>query len=201
MPVDTRVISLVLVLLASCAAGPQRSVPQEPSAGAPPPSKRIPGADQVPSEPRPLVPDFVLDSATGDAFVLGEQRGRWVVLHLYPGADTPDCACDATVFTEHLWRFGGLDASIACITGETPERARRFAKKYGLKIPLLSDPECAVVRLLGAFDEGSADPIVRTTIIVDPQGRAAARWNGVTDPAHVEQILERLAVLQGAPGQ
>lgn len=201
MPSRTRVIPLVLVLLASCAAGPQSPVQHEPGAGAPLPSEEVPGADQRRPELRPQVPDFVLPSATGDVFALGEQRGRWVVLHLYPRADTPDCACDATVFTEHLWRFGGLDASIACITGETEERARRFAKKYGLSIPLLSDPDCTVVRLLGAFDDRSADPIVRTTMIVDPEGRAAARWDGVTDPAHVEEILERLALLQGVSGQ
>ncbi len=147
-------------------------------------------------------PAVVMPDVSGAAFALGEKRGQWVVLHLYPRSDTPDCACDATAFTEHLWRFGSLATEVVCVTSETAEEAARFAKKYGLTVTLLPDPLCTVAKAVGAFDAASADPVVRTTLVITPDGNIAARWDRVTDPEHIEDVLRVLEGLgQREPGQ
>lgn len=148
---------------------------------------------------RERAPLFVLFDQDGFPFPLAEQQGRWLVLHFYPDSDTPDCACDATAFTGHLWRFNDLSAEVACVTRASRDRTLLFAKKYALKSPLLSDMDLAVATQYGAVDElasTASDPLVRTTLIIDPEGRIAARWDDVKSDEHVETILETLAELR-----
>lgn len=150
---------------------------------------------------REPAPDFVLFDQHGFPFPLAEQQGSWLVLHFYPESDTPDCACDATAFTGHLWRFNELSAHVACVTSAPRDRTVLFAKKYGLQSPLLSDMDLAVASQYGAVSQAAgsrADPLVRTTFVLDPEGRIAARWDDVNSDEHVETILETLAALGAA---
>lgn len=133
--------------------------------------------------------------ATGAPFAPAERFGEWVVLHLYPRGDTQDCACDATAFTDHLWRFGSLSTEVVCVTSEGPEEAARFAKKYGLAVRPLPDPLCSGAKSVGALDGARLDPVIRTTLVIDPSGRVAARWDGVADPEHIEEVLRALELL------
>ena len=143
---------------------------------------------------REPAPDFVLFDQEGFPFPLAEQEGSWLVLHFFPESDTPDCACDATAFTGHLWRFNDLDAEVACVTSASRDRTLRYAKKYGLQSPLLSDVDLAVARAYGAVS--AAGELVRTTVLLDPELRIAARWDDVKSNEHVEAILETLAVVR-----
>ncbi|MEM7516445.1 MAG: peroxiredoxin, partial [Planctomycetota bacterium] len=159
------------------------------------------GGESEASVPSPVLarrepaPEFVLYDQEGFPYPIAESRGRWVVLHFYPESDTPDCACDATAFTGHLWRFNGLEAEVACVTSSPEGRTLRYAKKYGLSFPLLSDPDLAVTSLYGAARDGS---IVRTTLLIDPEGRIAARWDDVKSNEHVETLLDALRELRGS---
>ncbi|QDV06393.1 Putative peroxiredoxin bcp [Planctomycetes bacterium Poly30] len=138
--------------------------------------------------------DFVLFDQEGFPFPLAEQEGSWLVLHFFPESDTPDCACDATAFTGHLWRFNDMDAEVACVTSAPRDRTLRYAKKYGLQSPLLSDVDLAVASAYGAVS--ASGELVRTTFLLDPELRIAARWDDVKSNEHVEDILETLAVVR-----
>ncbi len=170
-------------------------------------SDGVSGAEPAPVLPIPSpilalrepAPDFVLFDQDGFPFPLAEQQGRWLVLHFYPESDTPDCACDATAFTGQLWRFNELSARVACVTSASRDRTVLFAKKYGLQSPLLSDVDLAVASLYDAVDKlgaSSSDPLVRTTLIIDPEGRIAARWDDVKSDEHIETLLVTLADLR-----
>jgi peroxiredoxin Q/BCP len=139
-------------------------------------------------------PDFILFDQEGFPFPLADQAGNWLVLHFFPESDTPDCACDATAFTGHLWRFNDMDAEVACVTSASPERTLRYAKKYGLQSPLLSDMNLAVATDYAAVS--SSGELVRTTLLLDPELRIAARWDDVKSNEHVEAILETLYVIR-----
>ncbi len=152
---------------------------------------------------RVMAPDFVLFDQEGFPFPLVESRDKWLVLHFFPESDTPDCACDATAFTGHLWRFNDMSAEVACVTSATRDRTLLYAKKYGLRSPLLSDADLAVAAQYGALREGatvegphSPDALVRTTAIIDPEGRIAARWDDVKSNEHVEDLLATLRILR-----
>ena len=192
----------ILVILASCTTGPRgrdvRGAPplvDSPVAvpgGTSADYGRAEGRGLLPARSRADAPEFVLETSNGDLYALAEQRGRWVVVHLFPRVDTPDCACDMTAFTDHLWRFGRLEVEVVGITSLPRERAARYAKKYAITAPILCDKDLAVTRALGAFDPGRVDPVVRTTVLVDPEGRVARRWDDVGDPDHIESVLRAL---------
>ena len=214
MKCDLAALVLFTGLMAGCAAEPRSkrtAAPPSlnpPAQPAPPSSKVAPDWTSTP-ENRPaagaaaestsgLVRDFVLpDVVSGVPFALSERRGRWQVLHFFPRADTPDCACDATAFTEHLWLFGTLGVDIACITSATETQAARYAHKYGLQAPLLPDPQLEITRQFGAFDPSRADPIVRTSVILGPDGRVRHRFDDVQGDDHVDELLRTLAELNG----
>lgn len=192
---------LVLTTFASCAAGPRGD---ETRAGPPlvehgvlaDGGSRTDRGGLIPVSDRRAAPEFVLRAADGASYAMAERRGSWVVVHLFPRVDTPDCACDMTAFTDHLWRFGSLDVEVVGITALSRERAARYVKKYGITAPILCDTDYAVARACGAFDPARTDPVVRTTLLVDPGGRIARRWDDVSDPDHIESILD---VLDHAP--
>lgn len=181
--------ALALTACSSPSTGRDDSSPAAETAGPPAPVVVSPVLDE-----RVPATEFVLFDQDGFPFPLAEQEGKWVVLHFFPESDTPDCACDATAFTGHLWRFNDLDAEVACVTSASKERTLRYAKKYGLQSPLLSDMDLAVAKQYGAVS--ATDQLVRTTVLLDPQLRIAARWDDVKSNEHVETILETLRALR-----
>ena len=198
---------LCAAALLGCSSTPSSDTGNFPNAGEEGAAGQEPGAILPMASPimaiRERAPDFVLFDQEGFPFPLAEQQGRWLVLHFYPESDTPDCACDATAFTGHLWRFNDLSARVACVTSAPRDRTVLFAKKYGLQSPLLSDMDLAVATQYGAVDTlagSSSDPLVRTTLILDPEGRIAARWDDVNSDEHVETLLETLRDLRANEG-
>ena len=76
----------------------------------------------------------------------------------------------------------------------------RFRDKYDLKIPLLSDEECAVCREYGVWVEKSMYGrkymgIERATFLIDGTGNVARIWPKVKVPGHAEEVLEAVRAL------
>lgn len=200
-------MTFVALALAACSSTPEGGDSAAAAATADAGAGATVMADGVRSpimSERTPAPEFVLFDQDSFPFPLAESRGKWVVLHFYPESDTPDCACDATAFTGHLWRFNDLDAEVACITSSPGDRTLLFAKKYGLQSPLLSDVDLQVARQYGAVRGPhvgpeallTADALVRTTVLLDPALRIAARWDSVKSNEHVESILATLRELR-----
>ncbi len=146
-------------------------------------------------------PAFTLPNALGRDVSLDDYRGRWVVIYFYPADDTPGCVCQATEFTELLGEFRRLDADVLGISPDTPASHRRFARKYGLEITLLSDPEHRAMSRYGAWTEvrygqDTTGRVIRSTVIVDPDGVVRDHWPSVVPRGHAERVQQRLGQLQ-----
>ncbi|MDH3591415.1 MAG: peroxiredoxin [Planctomycetota bacterium] len=146
-------------------------------------------------------PDFVLLNAQGKAEKLTDYKGKWLVVYFYPKDDTPGCVCEATEFTDLLWRFHRLDSSIIGISPDSPESHVKFTKKYGLQIKLLSDPKKQAMRRYGAWVETQvADTlqgrVVRSTFLIDPDGKIAYHWPEVIPEGHANRVRARLVKMQ-----
>jgi thioredoxin-dependent peroxiredoxin len=148
-------------------------------------------------------PAFVLKDEDGQTVRLTGYKGRWLVLYFYPKADTPGCTTEACEFSERFPKFEGLLAAVIGISPDEPPALRKFSDKHKLRIRLLSDPSHATLEAYGAWGEKNmygkkVTGVLRSTVIVDPQGRIAHRWTNVRAAGHAEAVRAKLAELVAA---
>lgn len=148
-----------------------------------------------------VAPGFTLMDQDETEISLDDFKGSWVVLYFYPKDDTPGCTTEACEFTEGIRDFKGLNAVVLGCSPDPPEKHRKFIAKYGLGVRLLSDPDHAVMEAYGAWGEkhmyGKVTVgVIRSTVIIDPDGRVAHRWKRVKAKGHAEKVRERLEAIQ-----
>jgi thioredoxin-dependent peroxiredoxin len=137
----------------------------------------------------------------GKIVKLDEYKGRWLVLYFYPNDDTPGCTTEACDFTNGLTDFEKLDAVILGCSPNSEESHRKFIAKYKLKVRLLSDPSHAVMERYGAWGEKvlygkKSIGVIRSTALIDPEGKVAHHWTRVKSAGHADQVREKLEELQ-----
>ncbi len=143
-------------------------------------------------------PTFTLPNQEGKKVKLADQAGRWTVLYFYPKDDTPGCTKEACQFTEGIKDFGKLDADVWGVSPDDPEKHQKFIDKYKLKVNLLSDPEKTVMQKYGAFGTKKmygkeVEGVIRSTFLIDPQGKIAHVWPTVRADGHAAKVKEKLA--------
>lgn len=147
-------------------------------------------------------PSFCARDADGEERCLDDYRGKWVVLYAYPKDMTSGCTVEAVEFTERKGDFAKMGAEIIGVSADPPERHQRFREKNDLGITLLSDPEHQVLEPYGAWAEKrmygkTFMGIVRSTVLIDPDGKVAHVWPKVKAKGHADAVKEKLAELQG----
>ncbi len=146
-------------------------------------------------------PDFCLPNQDEEEICLRDLKGRWIVLYFYPKDNTPGCTTEACDFTAALPDFEGLNTIILGVSPDSPKKHRNFIEKKDLKITLLADEEKEVCQLFGVWQlkknyGREYMGVVRSTFIVDPDGKIAAKWEKVRIKGHVEAVKEKLQALQ-----
>ena len=146
-------------------------------------------------------PQFSLADQDSQIVRLSDLRGKWLVLYFYPADDTPGCTCQATEFTELLSDFCQMDAQIFGVSTDSIDSHRYFIEKYDLKLNLLSDPDHAVMQQYGAWvasrlGEQEYGRVIRTTLIIDPEGVIRHHWPEVIPVGHAERVRDKLEDLQ-----
>lgn len=144
-----------------------------------------------------IAPDFCLPNQDGAQVCLNDFRGKWVVLYFYPKDNTSGCTREAKDFTEFKERFEELGAVIIGVSPDSIESHKKFISKHNLRITLLSDPEHKVIETYGAWGPKKRGGrtyygVIRSTFIIDPEGKIAAVWRNVRVKGHVEKVLEKL---------
>ena len=151
-------------------------------------------------EPYPA-PDFTLASSAGGHVSLTDLKGQWAVLFFYPTDNTPTCTQEACAFSEVLPEFKKLGARLYGVSKDSLKDHEKFITKYGLQMPLLSDPDTATIAAFGSWGEKSLYGRAymgtdRSTFIIDPQAFIRKEWRKVRIKGHVEDVLATLKVLQ-----
>jgi thioredoxin-dependent peroxiredoxin len=143
-----------------------------------------------------LAPDFELESTDGPVSLSGLRDSR-VVLYFYPKDDTPGCTREACSFRDSMSRLQGHGATILGVSKDSIDSHQRFRQKYDLPFALASDPENAVAKSYGAFGKKmmygkEVTGTIRSTFLIDPEGRIERVWSPVKVDGHVDQILAAL---------
>ncbi|GLC27918.1 peroxiredoxin [Roseisolibacter agri] len=147
-----------------------------------------------------LAPDFTLLTDAGAPLTLSALRGRAVVLFFYPKDDTASCTVEACEFRDLLPRFEGLDAVVLGVSPDPVKSHAKFRAKYQLTYPLLADVEHAVAESYGVWREKQLYGrrymgVVRSTFVIDAEGRVAHVFENVKSAGHAERVAEAVAGL------
>ncbi len=142
-------------------------------------------------------PDFCLPNYQGKEYCLNEFRGKWVVLYFYPKDNTSGCTREAKEFTEKKEEFEKMNAVIIGISKDSKKSHERFIEKHGLNILLLSDTEHKVMELYEVWGKKKNYGreyfgTIRSTFLIDPEGRIVKGWKNVRVTGHVDKVLETL---------
>jgi peroxiredoxin Q/BCP len=145
--------------------------------------------------------DFCLPNQDDEEICLRDIKGRWIVLYFYPKDNTPGCTTEACDFTAAQPDFEGLDAIVLGVSPDSPKKHRNFIEKKDLSITLLADEDKALCNLFGVwqlkkFMGKEYMGVVRSTFIIDPEGKVAAVWTKVRVKGHVDEVQEKLESLQ-----
>lgn len=142
-------------------------------------------------------PQFRLVSDSGQEVSSSDFLGKPLVLYFYPKDDTPGCTREAQAFTKLLRSFRKAGAEVVGVSKDSVAKHCAFRDKYGLKIPLLSDPDLTVHQAYGAYGEKTmygkkTMGVIRSTFLIDRGGRIARAWSHVKVDGHAEAVLEEL---------
>ena len=126
---------------------------------------------------------------------LAEFAGSWVVVYFYPKDDTPGCTIQANEFTGLADEYAGAGIVVLGISPDDCFSHQAFRQKFGLKVILLADPERTCCNDYGVIREKEKDGVrktgvVRSTFVVDPDGRLAYVEYGVTPKDHAQKMIE-----------
>ncbi|MDD2790133.1 MAG: thioredoxin-dependent thiol peroxidase [Sulfurimonas sp.] len=146
-------------------------------------------------------PEFCLPNQDDIEICLRDLKGKWIVLYFYPKDSTPGCTTEACEFSEAAPDFSELDAIIIGVSADSTKRHRNFIEKQDLTITLLSDEDTSMMQTYGVWQMKKNYGkeymgIVRTTLIIDPDGVVRAVWENVRVKEHVAKVQAELTRLQ-----
>jgi peroxiredoxin Q/BCP len=143
-------------------------------------------------------PDFTLPAGDGTEVSLSGLRGNTVILYFYPKDNTSGCTREACDFQENLVRLRKKGVVVLGVSVDSVDSHRKFAGKYGLKFPLISDAKKELVKKYGVWKEKSLYGkkymgVERTTFVIDGDGVIRHIFSKVKVDGHVEEVLGLLA--------
>lgn len=142
-------------------------------------------------------PDFTLENGDGEKVKLSSLKGKKVVLYFYPRDNTPGCTREAIAFRDGMQKIRRRGGVVLGVSTDSVGSHKKFSDKYDLNFPLLADVEKEVVEKYGAWQEKSNYGkkymgIVRSTVIVDEDGKVLKLFPNVKVDGHFEEVLEAL---------
>jgi thioredoxin-dependent peroxiredoxin len=155
--------------------------------------------DNVRLSPGDAAPQFTLPDADGKLISLSDYQGRSVVIYFYPAASTPGCTKQACDFRDNLAELDTAGFAVLGISPDPPAKLARFRDEQGLTFPLLSDVDRSVLSAYGAYGEKqlygrTVTGIIRSTFVIDPQGRIDSALYNVRATGHVAKLRRDLGV-------
>ncbi|GLQ45418.1 peroxiredoxin [Dyella lipolytica] len=140
-----------------------------------------------------------LQGITGDGSTLklDSLKGQWVVVYFYPKDSTPGCTNEANDFRDLYPKFRKRHAEIVGVSRDSAKSHANFASKQELPFPLVSDADETWCNAFDVIHEkvlyGKRHMgVVRSTFLIDPDGKLAAEWRGVKVPGHAQAVLDAI---------
>jgi len=148
-----------------------------------------------------LAPAFCLKNQDEKEICLSDYKGKWLVFYFYPKDNTPGCTIEAIDFTALKADLENKNTVILGVSADSCQSHRNFIEKQDLGITLLSDPEKDAMQKYGVWrlkkNYGKEYMgVVRSTFLINPEGKIAKAWYNVKAKGHAEKVAQAVKELQ-----
>jgi peroxiredoxin Q/BCP len=138
--------------------------------------------------------NFSLPDENGIIHKRSNYLGKWLVLYFYPKDDTPGCTKEACNFRDNLADLKKLGVAVLGVSKDSVASHKKFAQKYHLNFPILSDESKDVIKAYGAWGKKKFmgrefEGVLRITYLIDPKGVIVKTYPKVAPGEHVQEIL------------
>jgi len=141
-------------------------------------------------------PAFTLLNQKGEKVRLSSFKGeKNVVVYFYPKAMTPGCTVQACGIRDARTELESCDTVVLGISPDPVARLEKFVEKQNLTFDLLSDEDHAIADKYGVwglkkFMGKEYMGLIRTTFIIDKNGKLSHVIDKVKTKIHHDQVLE-----------
>ncbi len=145
-------------------------------------------------------PDFALPDDTGTTRRLSDFKGKPVILYFYPADDTPGCTKEACNFRDDYSAYVDSGVTILGVSPDSVASHVKFKNKYQLPFPLLADDQHKICDKYGVWGPKKMmgreyDGVLRTTFLIDSNGKIARVFENVRPAEHSAEVLAALKQL------
>ena len=142
-------------------------------------------------------PEFELLDDTNLPRRLSDFKGQPVILYFYPADDTPGCTKEACNFRDDYSAYQKAGVTILGVSPNSVKSHVKFKEKYQLPFPLLADEDHQVCNAYGVwgpkkFMGREYEGVLRTTFLIDAQGKIARVFENVRPAEHSAEVLAAL---------
>jgi peroxiredoxin Q/BCP len=131
----------------------------------------------------------------GNAISLSDFKGKKVVLYFYPHDNTPTCTEQACNLRDN---FGLLQANgfqVIGVSSDDVKSHKKFETKHKLPFPLIADVDLKIHEKYGVwqlkkFMGREFMGTIRTTFLIDEEGKVKRIIQKPVSKKHAEEVLE-----------
>ncbi len=147
-----------------------------------------------------VVADFTANATQDKKIRLKDLRGQNVVLYFYPKDSTPGCTTEGRDFAGLHAKFRRQKTVILGVSRDSIPSHEKFRAKQEFPFDLISDADETLCKAFDVIHEKSLYGrnfmgIVRSTFLIDKDGKLRAEWRKVKVSGHAEEVLEAVKAL------
>ena len=147
-----------------------------------------------------VVADFTAAATRDKNIRLKDLRGQNVVIYFYPKDSTPGCTTEGRDFSALHAQFKRQNTIVFGVSRDSLASHEKFREKQGFKFDLISDPDEKLCKKFDVIHEKSLYGrkfmgVVRSTFLIDANGKLRREWRKVKVKGHAEEVLEAVKAL------
>lgn len=145
--------------------------------------------------PGDKLPEFNTVDHKGNPVNSETLKGKKTVIYFYPKDMTPGCTAQACNLRDNYQTLLNNKYNVIGISPDNTKSHLKFAEKYSLPFPLISDTDKSIAKLFGVwgrkkFMGREYDGINRTTFVFDEDLVVTEVIDKVNTKDHTEQIIK-----------
>lgn len=144
--------------------------------------------------------DFTADATRDKSIRLKDFRGQNVVLYFYPKDSTPGCTTEGRDFSRLHAKFRRQKTVVLGVSRDSIASHEKFRAKQEFPFDLISDPDEKLCKAFDVIHEKTLYGrkfmgVVRSTFLIDKDGKLRGEWRQVKVNGHAEEVLEAVKAL------